>query len=100
MACGGPGGGNPTLPSYSVRCPDHCVLKELHGPQFNISGESIGHRRQQTMTVEGGGTVRDYCLSYGCSPRDAWEMMAWACVCFSHSAIAKVDQLIDSDLER
>ena len=76
------------------------MLKELHGPEFNLSGESIGHRRQQAMTVEGGGIVQDYCLSYGCSPRDAWEMMAWACVCFSDSAIAKVDQQIDSDLAR
>ena len=76
------------------------MLKELHGSEFNLSGESIGLRRQQTMTVEGGGIVQDYCLSYGCSSRDAWEMMAWACVCFSDSAIARVDQKIDSDLER
>ena len=99
MACGGPAA-EPTLPSYSVRCPDHCMLKELHGPEFNLSGESIGHRRQQTMTVEGGGVVQDYCLSYGCSHRNTWEMMAWACVCFSNSAIAEVDQKIDPDLAR
>ena len=100
MACGGPGGVNPTLPSYSVRCHDHCMLKELHGPDFNISVESIGDRRQQTITVERGGTVQDYCLSYGCSSRDAWEMIAWACVCFSESAIAEADQKIDSDFAR
>ena len=99
MACGGPAA-EPTLPSYSVRCPDHCMLKELHGPEFNLSGESIGHRRQQAMTVEGGGIVQDYCLSYGCSSKDTWEMMAWACVCFSKSAIAKVNQQIDPDLAR
>ena len=51
--------------------------------------------------VAGGGTVRDYCLSYTCHPEErAWAVTAWACVCFGHSAIAAVDQLIDSDLRR
>ena len=48
-----------------------------------------------------GGTVRDYCLSYACHPeKKAWEMTAWACVCFGDSAIATVDRMMDSDLRR
>ena len=52
MACGGPDA-EPTLPSYSVRCPDHCKLELVARPKFNISGGSIGDRRQQTMTIAG-----------------------------------------------
>ena len=98
-ACGGPSDNEPTLPSYSVRCPDHCKMELLH--EFNISSDSIGDRRQQTMTVAEGGTVQDYCLSYACHPdKRAWEMAAWACVCFGESAIAAVDKMIDSNLTR
>ena len=45
--------------------------------------------------------MRDYCLSYACHPeKKAWEMTAWACVCFGDSAIATVDRMMDSDLRR